>query len=495
MPFSCLHHHHFLFFSYLLFLLLLCVTTALGGSFSVDTPTAAFNDWMHSWSPINKQISVGFAPGMGRGLFANSDIKWKSKVLAVPLQFVLNRANVLQQLTGPIRSSVATLHQESAVIAAFMLLQLQQGESARFARWLAILPRSPPPPCTWDTQVLRSLEVPGAAGRLLNQCREYESEFQEAKRNVFDKHFDRTTARRWFTSELWVWARFMVDSRAWTLQGMKFFVPGADMFNHAPDVEDYEFDWSTATGQRSQKFLTHHRIVTAAGVDVTMSGPSDQNAFAVILSDRHCAAGSQLFESYGDPSNREMLDYHAFVPDWNPHECVEVHRLPFDNISNPEGDTVANARRNLIRRLGLRNPHPPAGNAQVMCLHEGELSDKLLGYFAAARLSMDALRDCQSVLSVRKLLHCSPLRLDVSAVFTDLINWLDGQLAYFRTTMAEDAVFLSSKEADGPMGVVVRYRWTIKNILHSIKERAAREGLKAVAKAEKKKKRKKSERR
>lgn len=46
-----------------------------------------------------------------------------------------------------------------------------------------------------------------------------------------------------------------------------------------------------------------------------------------VVADRDAAAGSQLFEDYGDNDNTLYLSHHGFVAEDNPFDCVEL-RLP-----------------------------------------------------------------------------------------------------------------------------------------------------------------------
>ena len=56
-------------------------------------------------------------------------------------------------------------------------------------------------------------------------------------------------------------------------------------------AEDYDFRWETATGARSQKFLTYHKFETPSGRLVQAPRGAELDTLAIVLADRSCKAG------------------------------------------------------------------------------------------------------------------------------------------------------------------------------------------------------------
>lgn len=77
-----------------------------------------------------------------------------------------------------------------------------------------------------------------------------------------------------------------------------------------------------------------------------------------IYADRDAAAGSELFETYGDNQNDIYLHYHAFVPDVNPSACVNVRMDSFDKPRKAKNqrsiEHCLTAKKNISIELAFR---------------------------------------------------------------------------------------------------------------------------------------------
>eukprot|EP00667_Euglena_gracilis_P006962 EG_transcript_7025 len=434
--------------------------------------TKEFNKWMRSWSPINQKIKVADVPGMGRGVIATRDVQLGERILSVPLKYVLCRETIMRTLDPSWRAAAGQLA-EGELLMAYLLQQRALGEASLLRRWIAVMPRWFPTPVAWAAEDVRRLEVPHAEQRLRLLQQQAETDYVALLNRFLTRVLSASDIARAYTYAHFLWARGVVTTRAWNMHGRQYLVPVAGMFNHAPDAEDRAFRWQTATGQRSMKFLTYHRFETATGrpVQLPESSPKmDDKVFAVVLSDRSCKAGDQVFESYGDNDNAIYLDYHGFVPDWNPYECVKVFQLPFDQVSpaSQQGGT-SYSRYTFLQRLQLPDPQPPPGSNPLLCLHEGELSDPLLAYFAVARLDDRGLAQCRAATSPAALLACGGARDVLPTAHRDIAAWVDEELRRFSTTLEEDAALLAGDDLSEPARAAVRYRHTHKVILHSIR--------------------------
>jgi hypothetical protein len=109
------------------------------------------------------------------------------------------------------------------------------------------------------------------------------------------------------TLENWLWAIGMVNSRAWALQGSRYLLPMADMFNFAPT--DAQMSRDHTYTMRGDDFAATHKVV---GDELH------------VLADRDFVAGEELFETYGDNPDSIYFQFHGFVPDVNPSACVDL---------------------------------------------------------------------------------------------------------------------------------------------------------------------------
>ena len=103
-----------------------------------------------------------------------------------------------------------------------------------------------------------------------------------------------------------------------------------------------------------------------------------------VRADRPAAAGTQLFEDYGDNSNAVYATYHGFVPDANPFDCVEVDLSPPPPPA-ADGQEVA-ARRASIARAVLGAD----GGSPTECLSPGaEVPPRVWSATRLARMTAD----------------------------------------------------------------------------------------------------------
>jgi hypothetical protein len=65
---------------------------------------------------------------------------------------------------------------------------------------------------------------------------------------------------------------------------------------------------------------------------------------------RHASPGEQLFEDYGDNSDRIYFQYHGFVPRRNPFRCIQIVSPSVDAVE------ASPRREELIRALRFRQP-------------------------------------------------------------------------------------------------------------------------------------------
>eukprot|EP01001_Neometanema_parovale_P004793 NODE_1706_length_1634_cov_70.527465_g1626_i0.p1 GENE.NODE_1706_length_1634_cov_70.527465_g1626_i0~~NODE_1706_length_1634_cov_70.527465_g1626_i0.p1 ORF type:complete len:456 (-),score=76.33 NODE_1706_length_1634_cov_70.527465_g1626_i0:115-1482(-) len=448
----------------------------------MDPATAAFNEWMQSWSPINKKISVQVVPGMGRGVKAEANIKPHERILSVPLKYVLTKDTINLRLRkgNPGLAGAITSMDEGNAIAFFLLHERSLGDKSKYARWINVLPapgtQSLNGAIFWSAKEMKELEIPSTINRVRRRAESLQNDFRSLVQ-ITQKHFTPDERKQWYSKSLFYWARMLVDTRAWNMNGRKYLVPVAGMFNHALDQEDLEYDWRTATGQRSQKFLVYHKLLSG-GTDVSLRlDKVKKGVTANVYSDRACSAGDQLFESYGDNDNAIYLDFHGFIPEWNPYECYEVMRLPFDETQR---DNLGQERRELIRALGLFNPHPPQGSGQIMCLHHGELSDKLLAYFAVGSMGAKQLAKCKNVRQLKELQTCAG-SAQAKRMYADVENWVTMELGSFK--MSEERLNKTLAGTNVPFRKRTALMWRQRKqaLIRSVKEAAMAERERLLA--------------
>eukprot|EP00996_Jenningsia_fusiforme_P000442 NODE_1385_length_1559_cov_24.390728_g1247_i0.p1 GENE.NODE_1385_length_1559_cov_24.390728_g1247_i0~~NODE_1385_length_1559_cov_24.390728_g1247_i0.p1 ORF type:complete len:469 (+),score=96.34 NODE_1385_length_1559_cov_24.390728_g1247_i0:120-1526(+) len=422
-----------------------------------DSDSRAFNQWFSSLSNSNSKVRVETVQGMGRGLIATVDIQYLERVIAVPLRFVLMRATVLAHLPTAMQADWA-LMSDASLLSAFILKESSAGSLSPWSAWIKILPKEIKAAIFWEQRHIDALGIDEAKHRLRSERNEYENEYFQVV-SILRKHFSSSIISKFYTAKKYHWARLLVDTRAWTMRGKKFFVPGADMVNHAPDLEDYSFDWTRHDGQRSQKFLVNHKLVNKQRRDVTFDSNLDVNkTYAVVLSDRPCRAGQQLYEAYGDPRNAELMDYHGFVPEWNPYECIMLQTPP-PRPPTPE-------KRDLLNRAGAFS--------RRICMHEGELSEALLAFFVVDSMRPADVEKCRGVSSISQLHSCANKKRNATSAYVldSVRSWADDNLRAMGSSIEADEGWLASDEAgsrEEEQRAAVMYRLVWKKIWRSIR--------------------------
>lgn len=186
------------------------------------------------------------------------------------------------------------------------------------------------------------------------------------------------------------------------MQGRKYLVPLADMFNYAPLTA------ARPAGQSGAFFLKTHVLGLADGR--TSSADADRVTHFTVRADRAVGkAGEQVFEDYGDNPSRIYLESHGFVPDHNPMDCavLEVPDLStlqrsLDNALSVSShlQTALKAplvadKRVLLRRIGL----PEGGSSPCIRWDTAGLERApVMYYMRLAAMDEAALARCTSRL-------------------------------------------------------------------------------------------------
>jgi hypothetical protein len=229
-----------------------CSAVAVGGVDRSDDGTAdveraaEFSRWLagRGGKGIGSVVSVRESSVGGWGLFAETDIRQGDPLLVLPvsaLSLSEESAEESEYYDG-LQSAVQELYgfssetpQGCPFIAVQLLLHAQHGSASDWAPYLDMLP--------WERRAGWRWTSPGLPKALEQDAAEIREsvkhEFAHLKRQVFEKHRD-VFLPDFFTLERYEWAKDMVLSRAYAVQGLGGLVcllPGIDMANHATDVE------------------------------------------------------------------------------------------------------------------------------------------------------------------------------------------------------------------------------------------------------------------
>ncbi|RHY49161.1 hypothetical protein DYB30_012129 [Aphanomyces astaci] len=163
----------------------------------------AFEAWIRQHGGRIGNVQLAAFPGMGIGVQTTSDITEKDEVLYLPRDLVICRDTVTKQLpreflrTGP--------HADDDLLATFLLLERLKGPASKWAPYLAAL-----------------IQLIGDAKRSTTAA------FKALLRKLSAVLKKRKAS---LSLDDYIWATSVLGSRALTIQGVRYLVPFADMFN------------------------------------------------------------------------------------------------------------------------------------------------------------------------------------------------------------------------------------------------------------------------
>ncbi|CAM9139676.1 unnamed protein product, partial [Sphacelaria rigidula] len=197
--------------------------------------------------------------------------------------------------------------------ACFTVLSLLHekglGEASPFHAYLSVLPRDHRLPMEWNEAELDLLE--GTSAEPLVRRGSLDSQFQKFERIV------KLHPTLWEPS-VCTKAQFAkgvnwVRSRGFTVMGDPHMIPGADMFNHDPDKQSVQM---STDGEDHFVMKTVHPV----------------------------KAGDEIFSSFGNLSNAQLLNSYGFVLPGN----------PFDNVVIPTKLVVSVCHNTFVKLEGSK---------------------------------------------------------------------------------------------------------------------------------------------
>ena len=402
-------------------------TTVVANSEKTEESLHDFKEWYQSMASENTAMEVRNS-NWGLGLFATRDISKGEVVLRIPSQWVISGENVRKWYYVQQLSKSLTNHE---LLVWWLISERKKDSSSRFYVWLRMLPEKFYTPLQYSNDRLASIEPEDARKAAATNLKETKHTWVMLEKLLGeDIAFDD-----------YLWARGVLSTRAWHLQGEEYLIPVAGMFNHALDDEDLSFDWTKYKGMRSQKFLTYHSLLT--------------NGDAIVKSDRNVAQNNQVFESYGDNTNAIYFQHHGFVPDANPYEC---YKFQLQRYLTPDIELYS-------RKLDFLKT---SKTQTSVCLHKDELSEPVLLFSAVLSVKPSKAKPCLKYgtsMSYKKLLYCANNEI---ATMKYAAKILKEELQLFETTSSEDKQLLDEGITDVEELAIVKYRLQQKLILESV---------------------------
>ncbi|GIL44630.1 hypothetical protein Vafri_2153 [Volvox africanus] len=282
---------------------------------------------------------------------------------------------------------------ERTAVMVYLLIERLRGNESRFAPWIRALPRTFDVPIVYTDQELAELRgtaLHRATAAVIKRLQETWSRL-EAPLGAVARELGLPTPR-W---EDWIWAYCVFWSRGQSLpvpesgsassalvghssngsdkipiQILEGLVPGLDFCNHrlTPSPQCW---WEVVAPERPKAGVELGAIASSSSTCVPGSRGSSTPIAAAsphptgptvrlqLHSGVHLRGGEEVYISYGDKSNEELLMLYGFALEDNPHD----HLMLFCPLPpRAEWDDVMYARMELLQAYGLRPqfflPHP-----------------------------------------------------------------------------------------------------------------------------------------
>ena len=244
----------------------------------------------------------------GRGLLARRSINDGDELLKIPLDLCITRRSARRALGKD--ALPEGINEYLAMACQLIHEKYVQGEDSFYAAYVGVLPEVEEvnPTFTWpdeDLEFLRGSPIVAATRSLQMKLRREYDDLLGGDGGLISKFPDKFPAEH-YTYENWVWAFTMLFSRAIRLRNLRVgerlaMVPYADLINHSAF---------------SQTFI-----------DARESGDwlfKDGEEEVILYADRGYRQMEQVYISYGQKSNAELLLLYGFALERNPYNSVDV---------------------------------------------------------------------------------------------------------------------------------------------------------------------------
>jgi len=244
----------------------------------------------------------------GRGLLARRDINDGDNLFKIPTKLCLTKASARKALGKDVLSR--EINEYLAIACQLIHERYVEGEKSFWKPYIDVLPETEEvnPTFTWNDDDLSFLDgspvIAATKSLQMKLQREYDA-LLGGEDGLIAKHPDRFPEEH-FTYENWIWAFTMLFSRAIRLRSLKegetlAMVPYADLINHSPFSQAY--------------------IDAREGGDWLFSSGEEE---VILYADRGYRRMEQIYISYGQKSNAELLLLYGFAVERNPYNSVDV---------------------------------------------------------------------------------------------------------------------------------------------------------------------------
>ena len=249
----------------------------------------------------------------GRGLIAYRKIQQGEKIIEIPESMILksNNSNLDKQFMENLN--------EYDALAILIIQQQTMGEKSKWKIYFDILPNQ------FDLNLVFRWKLPDLiflkGSKILRASlhlkEKINTQYLFLEKEIFSKNLLKYP-KKLFNIQSWEWALSLLLSRAIFLQNIKkiSLVPYADFINHNP--------FSTS-------FINCKQIAFSDSNEIIMYSDKDYNKF------------DQIFATYGQKNNLELLVLYGFMLERNPFDSIDLR------ISLSPNDKIYLKKKNFLQ--------------------------------------------------------------------------------------------------------------------------------------------------
>lgn len=379
-----------MFFHFLFFLLFIIIFINLSFSFNIEQQdkTQDFLSWFHD-NGGKSNVGISNFPLMGRGIISEKILKDKDELYFVPsnlmfsiknLNHFLSKSNYFTDLEAKflefLQETFKNDH-ELVLISWFLIEQLKQDNSF-FSPYFSLLPSYIPSLIYFSDEDLLKFDRKFDR-KFINNFQQEEFQRYNLWKNAIESFSSSISSSNIFdkiTKEDYFYTLTIFSSRGLRINGEIFLAPFGDMINYSPHP-------NPRVASTGKFFLEHHKL-TSDGLSILSDRPVEE-------------IGVQVFEDYGDNSNDIYLRYHSFIPDENPHNCVNLNLEYYQLLTNDEKTPIKTQENfnKLIKNLKLPIDH------LIFCLGNStiKLSMATKAYLSILIMTEEDFSRCYKVAS------------------------------------------------------------------------------------------------
>eukprot|EP00762_Andalucia_godoyi_P005152 ANDGO_04007.mRNA.1 [Fructose-bisphosphate aldolase]-lysine N-methyltransferase len=384
---------------------------------------AAFLSWLSENGVDTSHFTIKKIPEFGLGVVATKAIPAKENVLKVPFSVMLTSQSCFLSNIGYVLKSEEKIKSAEDVVLSICLVYQASKPDSFWRPYLDLLPEDRSLVTLVDNEVLRELDGTSLFTALNNRKEQLANEYAYVYEHLFSR-FPDIFVPSVFNKSAYFWARHVVDSRAWGLQGSTYaLIPMADFFNH--------------------HFL-YPPLIT---------DPEKQRAYLTARDDAGYVAGEQIFDNYGNKTNAQFLLAYGFMLDDNEHDTLNIN-LAFG------GETVWDeAKQILLAKVGFKD------GKFTGALKRNGLPVDVMRFLRIAHMTPFEVESMQKSLESDALVSLRNER----SVITDLIVKINSFLDKYKTSIEEDEAALRRTNLSPTQRLLVRYRRGEKQVLFECK--------------------------